>query len=363
MKFDARLQLVQEAAEYGIKPTAQKWGCQPKTVRKWVGRWKEAHHARAALADRSRAPKSCPHKTPPQVEAQIVRERQKAPCLGACRLKVFCNLPAGVGAIARILRQKGLTRKRKKRYEKKRDMRALKARFKPFEELQVDVKYLNDIPYYVEQLWRHRDLPRYLYTCRDVKTGAVFIGFSNHLGEVYACCFIAAVAAHLKRTGYGLRDFATVQTDNGSEFSGQERKPKDDRGFHWVVEQLIGAHHRYIPVGKKNHQADVESFHERIEAEFFDLEHFRDRPDFFERASAYLLWWDTVRQNTYKRFRSPDQILLEENPNRPPDVWFLPALDLDRLLALRAASGTEGLNTPSGGYYVPALPDLPAHFA
>jgi hypothetical protein len=43
-------------------------------------------------------------------------------------------------------------------------------------------------------------------------------------------------------------------------------------------------------VGKKNHQADVESFHERIGAECFDLERFRDRPDFFARASAYLLW-------------------------------------------------------------------------
>ena len=97
-------------------------------------------------------------------------------------------------------------------------------------------------------------------------------------------------------------------------------------------------------------------FHERIETEFFDLETFRDRQEFFDKASAYLLWWNTVRQNTYKGFRSPDQILLEEHPDRNPALWFLPALDLDKLLTLRAASGAEGLNTPSGGYYVPALP-------
>ena len=357
MKFDVRLQMVQQAADYGVKPTARRWGCEPKTVRKWLVRWKQAHHARAALQDRSRAPKSCPHRTPPRVEAQILRERQKAPCLGARRLKLFCAIPAGVGAIARILRQHGLTRKRKKKYQKKRDMRELKARFKPFEQLQVDAKYLTDIPYYVEQLWRHGDLPRYQYTCRDVKTGAVFLGFAKYLGEVYACCFIAAVAAHLKRTGHRLQDFATIQTDNGAEFSGQERKLKDDRGFHWLVEQKIGAHHRYIPVGRKNYQADVESFHERIETEFFDQQRFADRADFFTQAGQYQLWWNAVRQNTWKRFRSPDQILLEEKPDRNPGLWRLPALDLDRLLTLRAADGPQGPYTLSGGYYVPALPE------
>ena len=215
--------------------------------------------------------------------------------MGARRLKAFCNIPAGVGAIGRILRQRGLTCKRKKRWEKKRDLREQKARYKPFEQLQVDTKHLSDIPYSVEQLWRHGDLPRYQYSCRDVKTGAVFVGYSNHLGEVYSCCFLAAVAAH----------------------------------------------HRYIPVGKKNHQADVESFHERIETEFFDLETFRARPDFFAKASAYVLWRSTVRLITTKAHRSPDQIFLTQRPDRDPGVWFLPALDLDRLLAKRA-SGAFG---------------------
>lgn len=358
MKFDLRLQMVQYGAEHGVKPAARKFGCQVKIVRKWLGRWREANHARSALGDRSRAPKTCPHKTPPSVERQIVGERKKAPCLGARRLKAFCNIPAGEGAIARILRRHGLTRRRKKKYQKKRDMRAVKARYQPFEQLQVDTKHLYDIPYYWEQLMRHSDLPRFQYTSRDVKTGGVFLGFANELSEAHACCFLAAVAAHLRRTGHDPKGFATVQTDNGSEFSGAERKPRPDRGFHHLVEQHIGAHHRFIPPGRKNHQADVESFHERIETEFFDLERFADRPDFLQRASAYLLWWNTVRQNGYKANRSPDQILLEDQPSRPPHVWLLAALDLDHLLALRAA-GARANKHPTAGYYVPALPENP----
>lgn len=60
------------------------------------------------------------------------RERE-APCLGARRLKEFCGLAPGTGAIARVLRQNGLTHKRKKKYQKKRDLRKVKARLAAFD--------------------------------------------------------------------------------------------------------------------------------------------------------------------------------------------------------------------------------------
>ncbi len=356
MKFDLRLRLVRDAESIGIKPAARKHDCAVKTVRKWLRRWIDSGRSLQSLVDRSRAPHSCPHKTSAQVERQIVRERKKAPCLGARRLKEFCDIPAGQGAIARVLREKGLTRKRKKKQEKKRDMRELKARFSPFEENQVDVKYLNDIPYYVEQTWRNPDLPRFEYTWRDVKTGGLFLGFANTLSEAHACCFAAAVAAHLSRTGLGLRGRSTVQTDNGSEFSGAERKVRNDRGFTHLVESTLRASHRFIPPGKKNHQADVETVHDRIEEELFNLESFADRKEFFLKASAWQLWWNTTRKNSYKAHRTPDQILLQDKPQRDPKVWFLQAMDLDDLLARRA--NRKILNkSRKGGYYVPALPE------
>ena len=357
MKFDLRLKLVQAAEEQGVKPAAREFGCTDKTARKWLGRWRAANRSRQSLEDRSRAPHSCPHKTPARVEKQILAERDKAPCLGARRLKEFCALPAGESAVARVLRQNGKTRRRRKKHEKKRDMRELKARFDPFEENQVDVKYLDDIPYYVEQLWRNPALPRFEYTWRDVKTGGLFLGFAGELSEAHACCFAAAVGAHLARTGFSLRGRSTVQTDNGSEFSGAERKRRNDRGFAHLVESRLGATHRFIPPGKKNHQADVETVHDRIEEEFFNLERFENRDAFFERASAWQLWWNTTRKNSYKASRTPDQILLETRPHRDPRIWLLPALDLDALMAKRA--DPKNLNKPAaGGYYVPTLPAL-----
>jgi transposase-like protein len=355
MKFDLHFRLVRDAETIGVKPAGRKHGCSVKTVRKWLRRWIDSGRSRHSLLDRSRAPHSCPHKTPERVERQIVRERNKAPCLGARRLKDFCDIPASQGAIARVLRDKGLVRKRRKKHEKKRDMRAVKARFSPFEENQVDVKYLCDIPYYVEQTWRNPALPQFEYTWRDVKTGGLFLGFANELNEANACCFAAAVGAHLARTGFTLRGRSTVQTDNGSEFSGAERKARNDRGFTHLVESTLGAQHRFIPPGRKNHQADVETVHDRIEEEFFNLERFADRKNFFLKASAWQLWWNTTRKNSYKANRTPDQILLQDKPQRDPKVWFLQAMDLDDLLARRANNKTRS-KSAKGGYYVPALP-------
>ncbi len=357
LKYDSRLQVVRYAAEYGVKPAARKFETTVKTVRKWLNRWRDDNHSRASLSDHSRAPKTCPHKTPPALEKKVLAARNHAPCLGPKRLKQYYDLPVSEGAIQRILFQNHLTKRQKKKHEKKRDMRELKARFKPFEENQVDVKYLNDIPWYVEQMWANKELPRFEYTWRDVKTGGLFLGFAQELSEANACCFIAAVGAHLKRCGYDLKDYGTIQTDNGSEFSGAERKTPNDRGFTHTVVKLLGATHRFIPPGKKNHQADVETVHQWIEKEFFDLETFADRADYDMRTSAWQLWWNTTRKNSYKAQRTPDMILLEDDPTRDPKTWLLPALDLDALSAARSEEAIRGKNN-SGGYYLPALPEI-----
>ena len=353
MKYDLRLRLVQFADSHGVKPAARKFGCQPRIARKWLRRWREGNKTRQSLQDRSRAPRTCPHKTPAAIEAQIVKARQQAPCHGPRHLRDGFHLPASQGVIARVLRQQGLTRPRKKTYQTKRDLRAVKAGYRPFQENQADTKYLTDIPYYVAQLLDKPGLPRFEYTFRDVRTGGVFLGFAKELSEAHASCFVAAVGAHLARCGFPLAGRCAVQTDNGSEFSGAERSRPKDRGFRHVVQHTLGATHRFIPPGKKNHQADVESFHHFVETEFFDLEAFRSPAEFFDKSSAWLLWWNTARLNYHKGGRTPDDILRAACPGRDPRVWLLPALDVDDLLARRVAYKE---NRNQRGYHVPALP-------
>ena len=355
MKFETHLQIVRYADEHGIKPAAREFDTTVKTVRKWLRRWLADDRSRRSLVDRSKAPKTCPHKTKPLVEQRVLGARAQAPCFGPKRLKEAFALPVGHSAIARILKQHGLTRRRLKKHEKKRNLLAVKQGFAPFEQLQVDTKYLTDIPYYVAQLQRNPALPTFQYTARDVKTGGLFLGFANELSESHACGFLAAVAAHLERVGFGLKG-RLVQTDNGSEFSGAERRQRNDRGFSALVQERLKAHHRFIPPGKKNHQADVETVHHLIELELLDLETYGSRAEFFLKNSAWQLWFNTTRKNGYKGDRTPDTIMLQDAPQRDPRVWMLPALDLDQLLDAHVNSARRGEG--KGGYHVPPLPEL-----
>jgi transposase-like protein len=366
LRYDLRFRVVQFACQHSIKAAVREFGCTRPTVRKWLRRYRAAHGARASLLDQSRRPHHCPHQTPRPVEAAVLRARRRARGCGARTLKVNYDLPPSVGAIHRIIRQHDLLRPRRTKAQTRRDLRAIKAGYPLFTELQMDTKDLDDIPYYAAQLARHPDWPLIQYTCRELSTGALFLGFARQRSELHSCCFAAAVLAHLDRTGQFRRPPSaapgqprpaptlTIQTDNGSEFSGAQEVLYPDRGFHALLEGVIGVRHRFIPPGRKNHQADVESSHSRIEPEFFDLERFADAPDFFRQASLYQLYWNTVRPNHSRGSRSPDQILRARQPDRDPRLWALPALDLDQLLQFRTLPAPFR-NPHYGGYYVPGL--------
>jgi len=63
-------------------------------------------------------------------------------------IKEALALPHSSSTIYRVLKENGLTGKRKRKHHKKKDLRAIKAALKPFEKIQVAVKYLDDIPQY-----------------------------------------------------------------------------------------------------------------------------------------------------------------------------------------------------------------------
>jgi transposase len=176
-KFGLRIAMVKHALKHGVSAAAREYNTTRKTARKWLNRWRETNSV-AALEDRSRAPRRIPHKTPPATERRIVAIRRRFPRWGPERLKMHFDLKPSVSAIARVIRQHKLVRKRQKKWKRKRDLRQAKKRWKPLEKWQFDVKYLTDIPRYVKHMYRHR-LPRYQYTARDVRTGAHFFAYGD----------------------------------------------------------------------------------------------------------------------------------------------------------------------------------------
>jgi len=98
-RFDWRLQLVMHAQQHGHPNTrCRGFRCSRNTVAKWLDRFQQ-QPSRTALRARSRAPKSCPHKTKPAVEQLVLAQRRRTPGFGAERLKREFDLPCGISAI------------------------------------------------------------------------------------------------------------------------------------------------------------------------------------------------------------------------------------------------------------------------
>src|ERR1051326_3196227 len=292
-QFALRLHLVLHAVQHGIKAAARHFRCARSSVRKWLRRYRADHLQ--GLHALSRAPHNRPRKTPPQIERRVLDLRRNTPGFGARRLVVEFALPIGHNAVGRILRAHGLTRQPKRCYQKKRDLRAIKAAYVPFTRFQMDTKYLDDLPFYWTQM-QNLALPRFQYPIRELSCGAQFLAYSHELSKTYATFAIDRFLAHLAAYGIDPKS-VTIQTDLGSEFDGNTVHRRA-QGFGGTIEQQWGAPHRFNPPACPNANADVESVHAAIEGEFFDAQRFTSRADFFAKVATYQLWYNVARRNS-----------------------------------------------------------------
>ncbi len=325
-KFDLRLRMVHHAIQYGVKPTARRFATTPRTVRKWLRRYKQERLA--GLNELPRIPHNCPHRTSPILARRIIELRKRFPFMGAAQLKSEHQLPVSHTAINRILRDHGLIVKRRPKHKRKKDLSEIKKRWKLFGQITVDTKDLKDIPHYWPQM-QILKLPKYQFTAREVRSGLMFLGFANEKSAANACLFAQILCGHLKNCGLDMKK-VKFQTDNGSEFIGCFRQDRTRDGFEKVVESF-GSSHKRIPVRAWSYNSDVETVHRTIEDEFYDLENFESVKDFHQRVASYQAWYNLVRLNSNKDYKSPWQIIRENNPKMNIELVRLPPLMLDWL--------------------------------
>ena len=343
-KYALRLQVVASARQIGIKPTARLYGTSPQTVRKWVRRYQEQQ--RSGLADRSHAPHACPHKTSAEIERRVVEARERSG-FGARRLQVEFELPASQGAIARILRDQGLVKPRKRKHLTKQDLRARKAAWAVFSKVCHDTKDLDDIPHYWSQA-QAAGLPIIQYTAREVRTGLTFADYASERSAALACVFAERVIAHLTACGVAPTEIG-FQTDNGSEYTGGQDTHGVPHGFKPTVE-AHGLHHTFIPPSAPTYNSDVETVHRLCEDEFFNRENFRDRSHFLAKAQSYWLYFNVARRNSYKGDRTPLELLREWTPEVNPRVTLWPSAFLEdylHLLLPKEIQRARGNNQPA----------------
>ncbi|OAM91789.1 hypothetical protein AW736_01735, partial [Termitidicoccus mucosus] len=301
------------------------FGCARNTVRLWLRRWQDGDDS---FQNHSRRPHHQPACTPPKIEQAVVAARKKAPCFGARRLVDMFVLPVGKGAAHRILRDHQLTRRRQRKHKRKADLRKIKAAHAPLTHLQMDTKYLNDIPHYWPQM-QAQGLPRFQYTIRDEATGALFVSYSSELSKTCATLALSRLLDHLKAHGLD-PSLVEVRTDLGSEFDGDTVHYRPD-GFHGSL-LASGARHRFNPPARPNANADVESSHATIEAEFFDLETFHGTRHFLASVTTYQHFFNFARKNRSRSDQTPAQLLAHNAPHLDPRILLLPPLLLDPLM-------------------------------
>jgi transposase len=321
-----RFEMVRYAREHGVKPAARAFQTTPKTVRKWLQRWHPG--TLRGLEDRRGEPRKRDSRIDPRQRQRAIGLKKTLKSWGAERIRETFGLTISEKAIRKVWKEAGLLKRKRRKHKTKQDLRAVKAAWKFCEQIDVDTKYLFDIPEYWPQMKRH-GLPRYQYTARDVVSGLLFTGYADELSLTYANLFIDLILDHLTRCGVDHKGHR-IQTDNGTEFIGHWAATNPS-AFTKTIEKRTGLTHHTIPPGAHTYQADVETVHRIMEDEFFEIEPFSSRRNFFNKAALYLLFFNVARKNSYKKKQTPWDIIHQRDPTIKPDIAILQAIDLDDL--------------------------------
>jgi len=339
-----RFKMVIYARDYGVKPAARMFNTTPKTVRKWLNRWEPG--SMRGLEDRSRAPKHPNIRITKAQRKEAIDLKKRYPNIGALRLIELCGLKMSDKAMRKIWHEENLLKRRRKKHKTKNDLREMKRKWRLFQQSDIDTKHLYDIPEYWIQMKMLR-LPVYQYTFREVVSGLMFLAFSQELSIAYSKKFAKMATAHLGNCGVNFKN-SVFQTDNGSEFIGSWNL-KGDSVFTKAVEKTGGLAHKTIPPGAHTWQADVETVHNLIEIEFYEVEKFSSRRNFLEKATSYQLWFNTARKNRYKGNKTPWNIIHERNPEISPKICLLKPVFLDSYDGFNY----KPLDSPGGYHLIP----------
>ncbi len=323
-----RRKIVFFAKENGIKPTARHFHCSKNTVKKWLKRYKE--NPRKKLNSKSTKPKSSPFKMEIYWEATVVSTcedfKNKHKRINSCQLKRFKSVPYSIKTIKKVMNKYGFSKLNKRKHVRKKDLWAIKKKMKAFQKIQVDLKYLDDIPEFYSEYVKH-DLPRYQYTARCVKTGALFIAYAQQISVANTSTFIHLLAQHLKKYGVRLKN-KIIQTDNGVEFI-HGWNNSNGSNFTKTVEKYSMRHFR-IPPGACTYNSDVETSHRLIEDDFYSFYTFESYQKFFKKAHSYQKYFNFERINTHKDHKTPLALLNEEKKKYAKEILNFKPVLLDK---------------------------------
>jgi hypothetical protein len=300
-----RYNMILFAKKHGIRAAAREFRTDRKTVKKWVKEYQKNYDMNS-LKNKSRLGQYHPNKLSDDEEKKIIDLRGNSK-IGAYFIKDKLMLNCSLKTIHKKLKQHGKVGKPKKKSQKKRDMSEIRKNTPVMRKLQIDVKYLCDIPNLYADIWAI-NIPKYQITVRDYKCGWTMIGFSYHKDSTSIGIFVAYVIYCLIKAGIDISNIY-FQSDNGSEFRNINKK--HGLSLYEEILNLYGIKYWFIPPARPTFNSDVESFHNTIERELYDTDKMGDEDTLLMKAWSYMIWYNCYRKNRNKEHKAPLTILKE----------------------------------------------------
>ena len=291
--------------------------------------------AEGDLTDRSRVPKHQPNKTPEETEARVIAAKNRTR-YGSRRLSIYLRkyeqLLVPPGTIRHVIRRNrdkltyplpsGRRRRGKREFV---DWYSAK----PFEIVQMDVKYIRDHKALSADQIAHLDrfdIPNFQWGALDVNSRFKLIAYSRERTWTNGLCFYLWVIAFLR--AHGVTALIVFTVDNGEEFGGRSwYKLRELRkllaGFGCKVIQNRKGHPEENAHLERSHRTDDDEFY-KIRALAICSER-----DLIEEATNYIHYYNNFREHSSLDDQTPFAYLRHQLPQLDVSLRFVQPLILD----------------------------------
>jgi len=289
------------------------------------------------LKDRPRIPKHQPNKTPVEIEDKVIEAKNKTH-LGPERLSRHLKKYEGTfvppGTIRHILRRN----KEKITYQLKSNKRRKEKRefidwysAKPFEVVQMDVKFIRDHKALTKKQIIHLDrynIPNYQWGALDVNSRFKLIAYSREKSWTNGLCFYLWVISWLR--AYGVKAKIVFTVDNGEEFGGRSwLKIKELRKLIKGFGCRLIQNHK----GHPEENAHLERSHRTDDEEFYIPRAFQIKSEesLLDEALGYIYYYNNIREHSSLNYQTPYQYLRKQLPDIDDKIRYVQPIILDNV--------------------------------
>jgi len=338
-----------------VAATARLFGINRCVVYDILRKWSQGD-----LRDRAKTPHHQPNKTPAEIEEQVIASKNKTG-LGPQRLHHYLQQYERLSVPAATIRH--ILRRNKHRLtcrlaphrtpQQKRPFVDWYAA-KPFEIVQIDVKFIRDHKALTSAQIIHLDqcrIPNYQWSALDVNSRFKLIAYSREKSWTNGLCFYLWAVSWLRSHGVKTETIFTV--DHGEELGGKSwlKLTELQKLLHGLGCRVIQNHK-----GHCEENAHVERSHRTDDDEFYipRVSHINSEQDLLDEALGYIYYYNNVRPHSSLDYKTPFDHLKQQLPEIDDHIRIVIPIMLDKVAV---ALG------PWSGYNVLAqhlFPDWPA---